>query len=150
LDRLMDALTPDTRMLVINSPNNPTGWTLPAEDRAAILARCREHGIWLMGDDVYERLTFDGRSSAPSFLELAEPEDRVIGANSFSKAWRMTGWRLGWLVVPPELMGPLGVLLEYNTSCAPDFVQAAATVALREGEAHVAELRAELAAAKDQ
>jgi len=74
----------------------------------------------------------------------------VIGANSFSKAWRMTGWRLGWLVVPPELMDPLGVLLEYNTSCAPDFVQAAATVALREGEPQVAELRAELAAAKDQ
>jgi aspartate/methionine/tyrosine aminotransferase len=150
LERLLAALTPDSRMLIVNSPNNPTGWTLPAEDRAAILARCREYGIWLMGDDVYERLTFDGRTSAPSFLELAEPEDRVIGANSFSKAWRMTGWRLGWLVVPPELMAPLGVLLEYNTSCAPDFVQAAATVALQAGEPHVAELRAELAAAKDQ
>jgi aspartate/methionine/tyrosine aminotransferase len=150
LDRLLAALTPDTRMLVVNSPNNPTGWTLAAEDRSAILAHCRKHGIWLMGDDVYERLTFDGAATAPSFLELAEPQDRIIGANSFSKAWRMTGWRLGWLVVPPELMDPMGVLLEYNTSCAPDFVQAAATVALQAGEPHVAELRAELAQAKDQ
>ena len=150
LDRLMEALTPDTRMLVINSPNNPTGWTLPAEDRAAILARCREYGIWIVADDVYERLTFDERPSAPSFLQLADPQDRVIGANSFSKAWRMTGWRLGWLVLPPELMAPMGVLLEYNTSCAPDFIQTAAAAALGEGEPHVAELRAELAAAKDQ
>jgi aspartate/methionine/tyrosine aminotransferase len=150
LDRLLAALTPDTKMLVINSPNNPTGWTLPAEDRAAILARCREYGVWLVADDVYERLTFDGRSSAPSFLELAEDEDRVIGANSFSKAWRMTGWRLGWLVLPPALMAAMGVLLEYNTSCAPDFVQTAAATALSQGEAQVAELRAELAAARDQ
>lgn len=149
LDRLMDALTPDTRALFLNSPNNPTGWTLPAEDRAAILARCRQYGIWLVADDVYERLVFDGRTCAPSFLSLAEDGDRVIGANSFSKAWRMTGWRLGWLTLPPALTESVGVLLEYNTSCAPDFVQAAAVAALQAGEPHVAELRAELAAARD-
>jgi aspartate/methionine/tyrosine aminotransferase len=149
LDKLMAALTPDTRALVINTPNNPTGWSLPAEDRAAILTRCRELGVWLISDDVYDRLVFDGRTSAASFLALAEPEDRVIGANSFSKAWRMTGWRLGWLVLPPALRDPIGVLLEYNTSCAPDFVQAAAVAALTWGDAHVAELRGELARARD-
>ena len=147
LDRLLDALTPDTRALFLNSPNNPTGWTLPAEHRAAILERCRRHGTWLIGDDVYERLAFDA-STAPSFLPLADPQDRVVSANSFSKAWRMTGWRLGWLVAPPELVERLGVLLEYNTSCAPDFIQAAALVALEEGEPHVADLRAELAASR--
>ncbi len=149
LDRLLDALTPDTRMLIINSPNNPTGWMLAEEDRAAILARCRQHGIWLVCDDVYERLTFD-RPSAPSFLPLAEPGDRVIGTNSFSKAWRMTGWRLGWVVAPPTLMDALGVLIEYNTSCAPDFVQAGALAAVRQGDTLVEEIRAELAAARDQ
>ncbi len=147
LDRLLDALTPDTRALFLNSPNNPTGWTLPAEHRAPILERCRRHGTWLIGDDVYERLAFDA-PTAPSFLPLAEPDDRVISTNSFSKAWRMTGWRLGWMVAPPPLVERLGVLLEYNTSCAPDFVQEAALVALAEGEPHVAELRAELAAAR--
>jgi aspartate aminotransferase len=148
LDRLMDALTPDTRALVINSPNNPTGWMIPAEDRAAILERCRKYGVWLVCDDVYERLTFD-RPSAPSFLPLTTPEDRIIGTNSFSKAWRMTGWRLGWMVVPPKLLDGLGVLIEYNTSCAPDFVQEGAKAALDHGEAFVASVRAELAAARD-
>ncbi len=149
LDRLLDTLTPDTRALFINSPNNPTGWTLPAADRAPILERCRRHGIWLIGDDVYERLAFDA-PTAPSFLPLADPDERVVSANSFSKAWRMTGWRLGWLVAPPPLVERLGVLLEYNTSCAPDFVQAAALVALAEGEPHVAELRADLHAARNR
>ena len=149
LDRLMDALTPDTKAVFLNSPNNPTGWTLPAEDRAPILDRCRRYGVWLVCDDVYERLSFSGRS-APSFLPLATPDDRVIGVNSFSKAWRMTGWRLGWMTVPPALMDGLGVLLEYNTSCAPDFIQTAAAAAIAEGEPHVARLKAELAAAKVQ
>ena len=148
--RLLAALTPGTRALFLNSPNNPTGWTLPADDRAAILEHCRKHGIWLVADDVYERIAFGPGRSAPSFLALAEDGDRVIGANSFSKAWRMTGWRLGWLVLPPALLESVGVLLEYNTSCAPDFVQAAAAAALAQGEAHVSELRAELAAARDQ
>ena len=148
--RLLEALTPGTKALFLNSPNNPTGWTLPAQDRAPILARCRELGVWLIADDVYERLSFGPGRSAPSFLELAEEGDRVIGANSFSKAWRMTGWRLGWLALPPALTQAVGVLLEYNTSCAPDFVQVAAVAALAEGEPQVAEIRAELAAAKDQ
>ena len=149
LDRLMDALTPDTRALVINSPNNPTGWMLPETDRSAILERCRKHGTWLICDDVYERLTFD-RPSAPSFLPLTTAEDRIIGTNSFSKAWRMTGWRLGWMVVPPTLMDSLGVLIEYNTSCAPDFIQEGAKAALDHGDAYVATVRAELAAGRDQ
>jgi aspartate aminotransferase len=150
LDRLLKALTPDTKALFINSPNNPTGWTLPAEDRAAILQRCRQYGIWLIGDDVYERLYYGPASSAPSFLELVGDEDRVISTNSFSKAWRMTGWRLGWLVAPPSLMSALGVLLEYNTSCPPDFIQTGAVAALDQGEPSVAALRAEMAQARDQ
>ena len=149
LDRLLDALTPDTRLLILNSPNNPTGWMLPQEDRAPILERCRRHGIWLLCDDVYERLTFD-RPSAPSFLPLASDEDRIIGTNSFSKAWRMTGWRLGWMVVPPALLDGLGVLIEYNTSCAPDFIQEGAKAALDHGEDYVAGVRAELTAAREQ
>lgn len=149
LDRLLQALTPDTRALFLNSPNNPTGWTLPAEDRAAILERCRRHGIWLIADDVYERLSYLG-DHAPSFLALAEDEDRVISSNSFSKAWRMTGWRMGWLTLPPALVEPVGVLLEYNTSCAPDFVQSGAIAALDHGEADVAALKDELHASRDQ
>jgi aspartate aminotransferase len=150
LDRLMDALTPDTKALFLNSPNNPTGWTLPAEDRAAILERCRKYGIWLIADDVYERLIFGPGVSAPSFLPLAGEDERVISTNTFSKAWRMTGWRMGWMVLPRSLVNSMGVVIEYNTSCAPDFVQTGAIAALTEGEPHIAALRTELAAAKDQ
>jgi aspartate/methionine/tyrosine aminotransferase len=150
LDRLMAAITPDTKALFLNSPNNPTGWTLPTEDRAAILARCREYGVWLIADDVYERLSFGPAGVAPSFLTLAQDDDRVISVNSFSKAWRMTGWRIGWMVLPPALTEAMGVILEYNTSCAPDFIQTGAIAALTQGEASVAALRAELIAAKDQ
>lgn len=150
LDRLLAALTPDVKALFLNSPNNPTGWTLAAEDRQAILDHCRRLGIWIIADDVYERLVFGPAASAPSFLPLTDPQDRVISTNSFSKAWRMTGWRLGWIVAPAPLQEALGVLLEYNTSCAPDFVQEGALAALTRGEDAVAELRSELAAARDQ
>jgi aspartate aminotransferase len=151
LDRLFEALTPQTRLLLINSPNNPTGWMLDEASRDAILEHCRRLGIWVMADDVYERLPFAAnRISAPSFLAAAEAEDRVFGINSFSKAWRMTGWRLGWMTMPPEMVTDIGKLMEFNTSCAPDFVQAAAIAALADGEPEVARLRGELRDARDQ
>jgi aspartate aminotransferase len=151
LDRLLDAITPDTRLVIVNSPGNPTGWTLSAAQQAALLEYCRRIGAWVLADDVYERLILDeSQAVAPSFLRLADPEDRVISANSFSKAWLMTGWRLGWLVTPPELSGELAKLIEYNTSCAPEFVQAAGIVALRDGESHVAKLRGEMVAKRDR
>ena len=103
LEKLLQALTPDTRMLVLNSPNNPTGWTIQRAEQRAILEHCRRHGIWILADDVYERLIFsDGMRSAPSFLTMADERDRLIVVNSFSKAWTMTGWRVGWMVAPPD------------------------------------------------
>jgi aspartate/methionine/tyrosine aminotransferase len=140
LDRLLAALTPETRVLVLNSPNNPTGWTIDAEAQRAVLAHCRRHGIWVLTDDVYERLVFDA-ARAPSLLPQAAEEDRLISVNSFSKAWSMTGWRLGWMVAPPAFVAELAKVIEYNTSCAPAFVQAGALAALGEaGEAAVATL----------
>src|SRR5690606_8305554 len=97
--RLLDALPPGTRALIINSPNNPTGWVASRALQERLLEHCRRHGIWIIADDVYQRVYYDG-PSAPSFLDLTGPDDLVISCNSFSKAWRMTGWRLGWLVAP--------------------------------------------------
>ncbi len=136
LDRLLDAVTERTTALIINSPNNPTGWTVTRREQEAILNHCRRTGTWLVADDVYERIYFHGRC-APSFLDITARDDRFIGCNSFSKAWRMTGWRLGWLLVPQELLWDLSKLVEYNSSCAPPFVQLAACVALRDCEAEV-------------
>jgi aspartate aminotransferase len=149
LEKLLRVLTPGTRMLVLNSPNNPTGWTIQRKEQRAILEHCRLHGIWILADDVYERLVFaEGVRSAPSFLTLADDQDRLIVINSFSKAWTMTGWRVGWMVVPHSVVPDLGALLEYNISCVSEFSQRAATVALQQGEPYVLRLRAELADTK--
>ena len=138
VDQLIAALTPGTRAVMINSPNNPTGWTLDSATQQTILDHCRKHGIWIVADDVYERLCYTGDRCAPSFLDLAGPDDRVVSTNSFSKSWLMTGWRLGWIVAPPALMPDLGKLIEYNTSCSPVFVQRAGVVAVNDGEPTVA------------
>jgi aspartate aminotransferase len=151
LEKLLQALTPETRMLVINSPNNPTGWTIQRAQQRAILDHCRRHGIWILADDVYERLIYsDGMRSAPSFLTLAEDGDRLIVVNSFSKAWCMTGWRVGWMVAPPTVLPDLASLLEYNFSCVSEFSQRAADIALRQGEPYVLRMRAELAETKSK
>ena len=149
LGELLDALTPGTRAVYINSPNNPTGWTMAREDQKALLEHCRRHGIWIVSDDAYERLYYEGDGLAPSFLDIAEADDRVIGANTFSKSWLMTGWRLGWLVVPPSLAPDLAKLIEYNTSCAPVFVQRAGIAAVKDGEPVVARSRARFRDARD-
>ena len=149
LDKLLHALTPATRMLVLNSPNNPTGWTIQRTEQLAILEHCRRHGIWIIADDVYERLVYsDGMRSAPSFLTLTDPHERLIVINSFSKAWTMTGWRLGWMVAPPAILPDLGSLLEYNTSCVSEFTQRAGAAAMQQGEPYVSKQRAELADTK--
>jgi len=138
LERLLGELKPGTRALYLNSPNNPTGWTISREAQQAILDHCRRHGIWIFADDAYERLYYEGNGIAPSFLDLADPGERVISTNTFSKSWLMTGWRLGWAVVPAALEADLGKLIEYNTSCAPVFVQRAGLAAVTQGEPVIA------------
>lgn len=150
LGRLLDALAPGTRALYLNSPNNPTGWSVTREEQRAILEHCRRHGIWIFADDAYERLYYrDAGGVAPSFLDLADRGERVVSTNTFSKAWLMTGWRLGWLVVPATLAADLAKLIEYNTSCAPVFVQRAGVAALTEGEPQVRRSLERLRRARD-
>ena len=129
LDALLAAVTPRTAVLLVNAPNNPTGWTLTRAEQQVILAHCRRTGTWIVADEVYERIYFGG-GCAPSFLDIAEPDDRLVVAHSFSKSFLMTGWRLGWLVLPPEQVAAMGTLIEFNTSCAPVFVQRAGLAAL--------------------
>ena len=149
VERLISALTPGTRALIVNSPNNPTGWVMPRADQQVVLDHCRLHGIWILGDEVYERLWFGDGPTAPSFLDIADRDERVICVNSFSKSWLMTGWRLGWMVLPESLTADLGKLIEYNTSCAPSFVQEAGITAVTDGEAFVRDLIVELRTSRD-
>jgi len=149
LERLLGRLRPGTRALYLNSPNNPTGWTIDRAAQRAILEHCRRHGIWIIADDAYERLYFGEGGVAPSFLDLAEAGERVIGVNTFSKSWLMTGWRLGWAVVPAAMEADLAKLVEYNTSCAPVFVQRAALAAVTQGEPVIEHTRERFRAARD-
>ena len=134
LEKLLQKLTSGTKALYLNSPNNPTGWTIGRAEQKVILEHCRRHGIWIFADDAYERLYFGEGGMAPSFLDIASEGDRVISTNTFSKSWLMTGWRLGWVALPRVLAADLAKLIEYNTSCAPVFVQRAGLAAITHGE----------------
>src|SRR6476661_3350609 len=133
LQALFDAVTPATKLLVLNAPNNPTGWTLTTAEQQAILDHCRRTGTWILADEVYERLYYGSSANgcAPSFLDVATPDDRLVVAHSFSKSFLMTGWRLGWLVMPPAMTHAMGKLIEFNTSYASVFTQRAAVVAVQ-------------------
>jgi len=130
MDRLCEAVTPAIRVLLINAPNNPTGWALTRNEQQAILAHCRRTGTWIVADEVYERLHFGAGATAPSFLDVAGDDDHLVVAHSFSKSFLMTGWRLGWLVLPRGHLEAIGKLIEFNTSCAPVFVQRGGLAAL--------------------
>ncbi|RZJ59669.1 MAG: aminotransferase class I/II-fold pyridoxal phosphate-dependent enzyme [Acidovorax sp.] len=147
LQALLDAITPATRLLIVNAPNNPTGWTLTRAEQQAILEHCRRTGTWILADEVYERLYYGDATPngcAPSFLDISDAEDRLIVVQSFSKSFLMTGWRLGWLVLPPTLVDAVGKLIEFNTSCSSVFTQRAGLAALE----HAGEIDDSLAVAQ--
>jgi aspartate/methionine/tyrosine aminotransferase len=148
LGKLIAALTPQTRVLILNSPNNPTGWTIDSASQRVLLEHCRKHGIWILADDAYERIYF-AADAAPSFLDIANADDRVVSANTFSKSWLMTGWRLGWITGPAALIADIGKIIEYNTSCAQMFVQRAGVAAVTQGDAVTRGFVARLKAARD-
>jgi aspartate/methionine/tyrosine aminotransferase len=135
------------RVFCLNSPNNPTGWMASDAEVAAVVALCRRLGVWLLSDEVYSRLTFDGAAAAPSVLDHAGPDDRVMVANSVSKTWAMTGFRVGWLVVPAGTRDAIGELAEVTHSTVAAYSQEAALAALW-CEEFVAEFRAFCAAGR--
>jgi aspartate/methionine/tyrosine aminotransferase len=141
MDRLLAAIRPELKLLILNSPANPTGACLSRQELTLVLEACRASGTWILADEVYERIYFEG-PVAPSLLDIATPEDRVLVVNSFSKSWAMTGWRLGWIVAPPGVVDGLAKLSEYNTSCTPVFTQRAGIAALEGGDGFIAEQQA--------
>lgn len=148
LDELFGAVTPRTRVIAINSPSNPTGWIMPREQMQKVLDFARSHGIWIVSDEVYCHFTYDG-SIAPSFLELAEPTDRLVVTNTFSKNWCMTGWRVGWLVYPKGMSTIFDNLSQYNTTSVATFIQHAAVTALDDGDDFIKSLVARSARGRE-
>ena len=152
MEKLLAAVTTQTRLLVVNSPNNPTGWTLSRAEQQILLDHCRRTGTWILSDEVYENLYYlpTENSCAPSFLDIAAPQDRLVVAHSFSKSFLMTGWRLGWLVMPTDMTEHMGKLIEFNTSCASVFVQRAGVAAMHGAVRVVPGVVAQMQACRDR
>jgi len=152
LPAIEDAIGPRTRAVVLTSPSNPLGWVARVEEQRALLELCRERGLWLLADEVYERIYYEGAAAgdpAPSILRLCDRDDRVHVVQSFSKAYCMTGWRVGWLVARPDVGPKLAQLNEFYVSHAATFAQVAAEVALTEGEEELRRMVADLESNRD-
>lgn len=143
---IIDSVTPATRSIFVNSPCNPTGWVMSRADQEALLAFCRDRGILLIADEVYHRHVYEG-DVAPSFVEIARDDDPVVIVNGFSKAWAMTGWRVGWVVAPSEQATHWAIMSECFNTGAAVFAQHACIVALQQGEEFVSRLQKQYAEA---
>lgn len=141
LEHLFETCDGKTAAIFLVSPSNPTGWVISEAEQRAVLDFCRRRGIWLIADEVYHRFVYDHRrfptGVAPSFLQIADPEDPLVVVNSFSKAWCMTGWRQGWLIHPAALGSVIDNLIEFNTSGGQSFLQYGCLAALTQGESFV-------------
>ncbi len=140
LERLFATCDARTRAIFLSTPSNPTGWTATREEMSALLDFSRRTGTWIISDEVYGRLYFDD-VVAPSILQVAEDGDRVLSVNSFSKAWAMTGWRVGWLTHPSGIADQIGAMTQYANSGTSAPIQAGAVAAIRQGEPLVEEIR---------
>ena len=138
LDQLFDACGSKTRAIFINTPNNPTGWVMEPEEMIQVRDFARQRGLWIIADEVYGQFIYD-RPRATSFLELTTPQDRLIVANTFSKNWSMTGWRVGWVVLPESdaLLQAHENILQYSTSGVATFLQYGCLAALNRGDAYL-------------
>ena len=146
--RLEAAATSSTRAIFFNSPANPTGYVATREELVAVLDFARRRGLWIIADEIYGRMTFDG-ALAPSFHDVMAPDDKILFVQTFSKNWAMTGLRIGWLEAPPELAPVIENLVQYSTSGVPVPTQRAAIAALEGGEAFIGETIARLKKCRD-
>lgn len=151
-DALERAVTPRARMLLYTSPSNPLGWVATVDEQRRLLDFARRHRLWLIADEVYDRLYYAGArlgEPAPSILRLATRDDAVVVVHSFSKSYCMTGWRLGYLIARRDLARKAAQLNEFVVSHAASFVQKAGETALRDGEAELLRQLEELRSNRD-
>lgn len=138
IGKLESAITGKTKALFINTPSNPTGWTATSDNLRDVLALARKHDLWIVADEIYALYHYAG-TRAPSFLDVMEPDDKIVFANSFSKNWSMTGWRVGWLAAPPAIGQVIENLIQYSTSGVAQFMQRGAVAALDQGDGFIRE-----------
>jgi aspartate/methionine/tyrosine aminotransferase len=150
-DALQASVNERTRLLLYTSPSNPLGWVATVNDQDRLLDFCRRHGLWLIADEVYDRLYYEAELGipVPSILRKATREDAVMVVHSFSKSYCMTGWRVGWLVARSDVGRKAAQLNEFIISHAPSFAQKAGETALAEGESELREMLERLKSNRD-
>ena len=148
METLLSACDAKTKLIYFASPGNPTGWEITRAQAERLLAFARERNIAVLSDEVYHRIVYD-RPAAFSMLEIAGPDDPLFVVNSFSKAWAMTGWRMGWLIYPAGATSAFEKPIQFNSSGGQAFLQYGAVAALRDGEPFVKEFVARCARGRD-
>jgi len=148
LDAFDAALSPRTRMIILNSPGNPTGGVMPRAALEHIAQAAIDRDIWVLSDEIYSRLVFDG-IPAPTIAALPGMAERTIICDGFSKTYAMTGWRLGYGIMPPSLAERVELLLTHSVGCTASFTQVAGIEALTGPQDRVAEVVAEYQRRRD-
>ena len=148
LDKVFAACDARTKAIYVNSPGNPSGWVMSHEEQKALLNGCRQRGLAIVADEVYGPLVYDAKH-APTFAQIATDDDNVFIVNSFSKAWAMTGWRIGWLIAPKSLYHEIAELCVVNNTGSATFAQYGAIAALEDGDPFIAEMVARCKKGRD-
>jgi aspartate/methionine/tyrosine aminotransferase len=148
VERIEAAVTDRTKVIFVNSPSNPTGWTADIETLRAILDLARRNNLWIIADEIYALFHFGGTRAA-SFLDIMEADDRILFVNTFSKNWAMTGWRIGWIRAHPSLGRTFENLVQYSTSGVAQFMQRGGIAALDQGDGFLREQIAQAQRSRD-
>ena len=147
-EKVEEALTSRTKMLLLNYPNNPTGAVMTEEELRPIADLASDRGLWVLSDEIYDSLVYEGKNA--SILSIPEMAERTIYVNGLSKTYSMTGWRLGYAVAPIELISEMNKIQQASTSCAASFVQAAGVIALRGPQDFIEKMREEFRKRRDE
>ena len=147
-NRVRAAITPRTRLLMINTPHNPSGAMLTAQDMAAVAGLLRDTGIWLLSDEVYEHIVFDG-ARHESVLRYPELRERAFVISSFGKTYHCTGWKIGYCIAPPALSTEFRKVHQYNTFCSFTPAQHAFAAMIQAEPGHYEQLGAFYEAKRD-
>jgi aspartate/methionine/tyrosine aminotransferase len=143
-------LSDRTKLIILNSPGNPTGGVIPVEDLKHIARQAQKYNAWILADEIYSRLVYDGMESAPSIASLDGMLERTVIADGFSKAYAMTGWRLGYMIAPPALAERLELLITHSTGCTAMFTQYAGMEAITGPQDFVREMVTEYQTRRDR
>ncbi|MCC7511137.1 MAG: pyridoxal phosphate-dependent aminotransferase [Anaerolineae bacterium] len=150
LDVFDSKISDKTKLIILNSPANPTGGVIPLEDLKHIAKQAQKYDAWILADEIYSRLVYDGMESAPSVASIDGMLERTVIADGFSKAYAMTGWRLGYMIAPPALAERLELLITHSVGCTAMFTQYAGMEALTGPQDFVREMVIEYQKRRDR